>query len=49
MTSEEKSSPPRGRPILLSPWLVVLGALALYGLTLNHWVTLRSLSSWFPK
>jgi tetratricopeptide (TPR) repeat protein len=43
MTSEAKNNPPRGRPILLSPWLVVLGALVLYGLTLNHWVTLRSL------
>ncbi len=45
MTSEAKSSPSRGRPTLLSPWLVVLGALALYGLTLNHWVTLRSLQT----
>jgi tetratricopeptide (TPR) repeat protein len=43
MTLESKTNPPRGHPILLSPWLVVLGALVLYGLTLNHWVTLRSL------
>ena len=42
MTSEAKISAPRRRPILLSPWLVALVALALYGLTLNHWVTLRS-------
>ncbi|HEX4119771.1 MAG TPA: DUF2723 domain-containing protein [Verrucomicrobiae bacterium] len=34
---------PRSRPIVLPPWLVVLAALVLYGITLNHWVTLRSL------
>ncbi|HEY3913466.1 MAG TPA: tetratricopeptide repeat protein [Verrucomicrobiae bacterium] len=43
MTVEEKSNVPRARPIILAPWLVVLGALVLYGITLNHWVTLRSL------
>ncbi|HUD45759.1 MAG TPA: DUF2723 domain-containing protein [Candidatus Baltobacteraceae bacterium] len=43
MTLEAKSSVPRKPPILLSPWLVVLVAFVLYGLTLNHWVTLRSL------
>jgi tetratricopeptide (TPR) repeat protein len=43
MTTETKSNPPRARAILLPPWLVVLGALVLYGATLNHWVTLRSL------
>jgi tetratricopeptide (TPR) repeat protein len=42
VTFESKTSAARGRPILLSPWLVVLGALVIYGLTLNHWVTLRS-------
>ena len=31
------------RPIVLSPWLVALGGLALYGATLNHWVTFASL------
>jgi len=31
------------RPIILSPWLVALAALGLYGLTLNHWVTFASL------
>ncbi len=45
MTLEAKSNTSRSRPILLSPWLVVLGALVLYGLTLNHWVTLRSLQT----
>ncbi len=25
------------------PWMVVVGAFVLYGLTVNHWVTLRSL------
>src|ERR1039458_1467263 len=31
------------RPITLSPWLVAVGALVLYGMTLNHWVTFGSL------
>jgi tetratricopeptide (TPR) repeat protein len=43
MTLEEKINAPPTRPILFSPWLVVIGALLLYGLTLNHWVSLRSL------
>ena len=43
MTTEEKVSPPQKRAIIPSPWLVVLGALLLYGFTLNHWVTLNSL------
>jgi tetratricopeptide (TPR) repeat protein len=43
MTVEEKSSGVRRKAILLSPWLVVAGALLLYGMTVNHWVTLRSL------
>jgi tetratricopeptide (TPR) repeat protein len=43
MTAEDKIGPPRIRPITLSPWLAVIGGLLLYGLTLNHWVTLRSL------
>jgi tetratricopeptide (TPR) repeat protein len=43
MTAEQKINPQQTRPILLPPWLVVLGALLLYGLTLNSWVTLRSL------
>jgi len=43
MTFEEKINAPPTRPILFSPWLVVIGALLLYGLTLNHWVSLRSL------
>jgi tetratricopeptide (TPR) repeat protein len=29
-------------PILLSPWLVAVLALGLYGCTLNHWVTFSS-------
>ena len=42
MTLERQNS--RGAPpITLSPWLVALAGLALYGLTLNHWVTLSSL------
>jgi len=36
-------SPRSKRPIYLSPWLVALAALALYGVTLNHWVTFASL------
>ena len=43
MTTEEKVSPPQKGAITLSPWLVVLGALLLYGVTLNHWVTFNSL------
>jgi tetratricopeptide (TPR) repeat protein len=43
MTAEDKFNPPQRRPILLSPWLVVVGALLLYLLTLNHWVSLRAL------
>ena len=43
MTPETSSYAPRTRPIILSPWLVVAGALILYGLTLNHWVSLKSL------
>jgi tetratricopeptide (TPR) repeat protein len=43
MTTEEKISPPQKRAIMPSPWLIVLGALLLYGFTLNHWVTLNSL------
>ncbi len=43
MTTEEKVSSPQKRAIIPSPWLVVLGALLLYGFTLNHWVTFNSL------
>ena len=43
MTAEDKLTRPKTKPIVLSPWLVVLAGLALYGLTLNHWVTLHSL------
>lgn len=43
MTDEEKINPPQKRPIVLLPWLVILGALLLYGFTLNHWVTFGSL------
>ena len=43
MTADEEATLPQVRPIVLSSWLVVIGALILYGLTLNHWVTLRSL------
>jgi tetratricopeptide (TPR) repeat protein len=43
MTAEDNIGPPQVRPIVLSPWLVVAGGLLLYGLTLNHWVTLKSL------
>lgn len=44
MTTEEKVSPPQKRGIIPSPLLVVLGALLLYGFTLNHWVTFNSLA-----
>lgn len=43
MTAEDKSNVSQKRPIRLCPWLVVLGALLLYGITLDHWVTLTSL------
>jgi tetratricopeptide (TPR) repeat protein len=43
MTAEDKTNAPPRRPIYLSPWLIVVGALLLYGLTLNHWVSLRAL------
>jgi tetratricopeptide (TPR) repeat protein len=43
MTAEDKINPSQTRPIVLSPWLVVVGALLLYGLTLNHWVSLKAL------
>ena len=41
MATREKKSFNFVRSVL--PWCVVGGALALYGLTLNHWVTLASL------
>jgi tetratricopeptide (TPR) repeat protein len=43
MTAEEKINPPSSRSITLSPWLVIVGACVLYGLTLNHWVSLKAL------
>ena len=43
MTVEENIHPPHARRITLCPCLVILGALVLYGFTLNHWVTLGSL------
>jgi tetratricopeptide (TPR) repeat protein len=43
MTAQDKTNPPPQRPILLSPRLVIFGALLLYGFTLNHWVSLSSL------
>jgi tetratricopeptide (TPR) repeat protein len=42
MTADEKIHPPMTRPITLSPWLVIVGALLLYGFTLDHWLTLGS-------
>jgi tetratricopeptide (TPR) repeat protein len=40
----EKANGAGGKgPILLRPWLAALAALALYGWTLNHWVTFSSL------
>jgi predicted Zn-dependent protease len=41
--SEQTTGPGVKPPIILCPWLVALAALALYGLTLNHWVTFGSL------
>jgi tetratricopeptide (TPR) repeat protein len=41
--TEDKTNPPKRRPIILSPCLVFAGALLLYGLTLNHWVSLKAL------
>jgi tetratricopeptide (TPR) repeat protein len=43
MTAEDNPVQPRVEPVVFSPWLAVVGGLVLYGLTLNHWVTLRSL------
>ena len=43
MTTEQKVSPPQRRALTVLPWLVVLGALLLYVITLNHWVTLGGL------
>ena len=45
MTSENEKSigPGVNPPIVLIPWLVALAALALYGVTLNHWLTFGSL------
>jgi len=43
MTTENKIEFPHGRPLVLSTWLVAVAAMLLYGLTLNHWVSLRSL------
>jgi hypothetical protein len=40
---EKAIGPGIKRPIILSPWVVALAALALYGLTLNHWVTFGSI------
>jgi tetratricopeptide (TPR) repeat protein len=43
MTVEEKIRPSQKQPFILPPWLVILGALLLYGVTLNRWVTMHSL------
>ena len=43
MTAEDKINPSPRRTIILSPWLVVVGASLLYGITLNHWVSLKAL------
>ena len=43
MTVEETIRSPQKKPIALSPWLVAAAALVLFGVTLNHWVTLGSL------
>jgi tetratricopeptide (TPR) repeat protein len=44
MTENERTiGPGAHRPIILWPWLVALAAFALYGLTLNPWVTFSSL------
>ena len=44
--SEETEQIPESKtkpPIILQPWIVIVGAIILYGLTLNHWVTFASL------
>jgi tetratricopeptide (TPR) repeat protein len=45
MTAEYEQTTDTGvrPPIILRPWLVLVAALVLYGLTLNHWVTINSL------
>jgi tetratricopeptide (TPR) repeat protein len=45
MTAENEKTigPGVKRPIVLFPWLVALAALALYGVTLNRWLTFSSL------
>jgi predicted Zn-dependent protease len=41
--AEQTTDPGVKPPIILPPWLVVLAALIVYGVTLNHWVTSGSL------
>jgi tetratricopeptide (TPR) repeat protein len=43
MMSEEKINSPQKGLTAQCPWLVLAGALLLYGLTLSHWVTMSSL------
>jgi len=43
MTTEQQTSPPATKSLTLNPWMVAGAALLLYGISLNHWVTLRSM------
>lgn len=43
MTAEEQPAQFRLKPLILRPWIVIVGALVFFGVTLNHWVTLSSL------
>jgi tetratricopeptide (TPR) repeat protein len=43
MTTEDNMNSPQERTFRLFPWLAAVGALLLYGITLDHWVTLNSL------
>ncbi len=43
MTADENISPPQARPFNFIPCLATVGALLLYALTLNHWVSRLSL------
>ncbi|HWD18630.1 MAG TPA: DUF2723 domain-containing protein [Verrucomicrobiae bacterium] len=43
MTDEQQTSPSAAKSMTVNPWIVAAAALIIYGLALNHWVTLRGL------
>ncbi len=44
MTAEKQPNSVTSQPIVLSPWIVAVAGLLLYGVTVNHWVTFGSLT-----